>query len=100
MSLSTYIYDIVTSCRETAHPFTPGDSLCRCPVGKQGPACDKDTDADFDLEFFDAARTGAAYQNYAFELGTAAADELSVGLWVRYHSSQGQGTFFTLYGLE
>ena len=78
----------------------PGEKLCRCPIGLQGPACDKDTDADFDFEFYDNARTGAAYQNFAFDLGSVATEELSVGLWVRYHSNLGEGTFFTLYGLE
>ena len=71
-----------------------------CPVGMQGPNCDKPTDTDYDLHFYDQARTGAAYQQYPFPLGGPDVEELSVGLWVRFSESQGEGTFFTLYGLE
>ena len=66
----------------------------------QGDECDKATDANYDLFFFDRQRAAGAHQAFAFELNSAVSEGFTLGLWVRYTTSPLQGTFFTLYGLE
>ena len=76
------------------------ESFCRCPIGMQGDDCDKATDANYDILFFDRQRAAAAHQAFAFELNSATREAFTIGLWVRFTASPREGTFFSLYGLE
>lgn len=56
-----------------------------------------DIDTDFDLCFDSDASTGLATQAYPFIFGLRT---FTLGLWMRYVDAGGEGTFFTLFGME
>ena len=75
------------------------DFICRCPIGMDGPSCDKVRDTNWDICFDDSDNMGMAYKSYAIPLGSEL-EEFSLGMWVKYTENKGDGVFFTLYGVE
>ncbi|XP_067671780.1 uncharacterized protein [Haliotis asinina] len=71
--------------------------FCRCPVGKQPPSCNTDTDVDYDMCFHPSMTHGSAALPYSIPITYDNNGGYSITLWVKYSNAGGLGTFFSLY---
>ncbi|XP_032681239.1 sushi, von Willebrand factor type A, EGF and pentraxin domain-containing protein 1 isoform X1 [Odontomachus brunneus] len=93
----------IIDCKENSCPPSAtcidltGKFFCQCPFNLTGDDCRKSIQVDYDL-YFSNPRRSSASQIVPFFTGST--KSLTVAMWVQFTLRDGNGNFFTLYGVS